>query len=109
MTVRLKISSTADWVAFFAGSFRLTLKEEQVISHFIDLKHAHPTSDVFSTYFRKIVSQKLNMPKQYDINGYIKALADKQAIVRHEDTYLIHPLLSSSRPFPTQVTFMINE
>lgn len=109
MIIHLTISSTEDWVSHFGGSYGLTPKERQVLVAFINLAKENPNVDVFNTYFRKIASRKVNMSGNYDINGYVKSLADKQALVKTEYSYVFPTLLVPPSPLPTQVVFFINQ
>jgi folate-dependent phosphoribosylglycinamide formyltransferase PurN len=62
------------------------------------IKEAGRDLDPFSAEMKKEIHKRLRPEKEhhYWLNGYVKTLKDKNALMEDEDTYTIHPLLMPS-------------
>lgn len=97
MKKRFKINpkSTMQYLEIFNGMLKLTNKEMQVLSHFLDKYYElkHLKIDPFSTEVRRQVATNLGMDNQDSLNTYVKALKDKQAIRFINGKYVFNPLV----------------
>ncbi|HLS53375.1 MAG TPA: hypothetical protein VK031_05355 [Tissierellaceae bacterium] len=92
---KIKITKTREFVSLFNGIFKLSPKEIEIISEFIDMaaKLRGTGINPFSTEIKKKVSDNLGRDDFNTLNNYIKSLADKRAISKTDNGYNIHPML----------------
>ena len=93
--LRVQINNTYDYIELFNGIFRLTTREIQVLSAFVDIHlDENHYGYVFNPENRKRVAQKCNINSPYGVNQYIKNLKKKNAITIDDgEKYSIHKLL----------------
>lgn len=95
----VSIESLEDYALLYNGIFELTERELKILVEFLRaslaIKEAGRDLDPFSAEIKKQIHKRLRPEKKhhYWINGYVKALKDKNALIEDEDTYTIHPLL----------------
>ena len=90
--LKVQINNTFDYVELFNGIFRLTTREIEVISAFVDI-HLNRQGYVFNAANRKEVANRCNINSPYGVNQYIKNLKNKGAIVSEDVSYKIHKVL----------------
>lgn len=95
--INVNADNTVKYLQLFNGMFDLTDMELRVLAAFIDVhdrvKEAGLEVPPFSTEMRKQVAKDMGRDDFTTLNNYIKKLADKQAIERHDKGYSIHPFL----------------
>lgn len=96
--IRFKNSHvTEKYIRIFNGIFSLTPKEIEMLAKFIDVyKKAkeHGLADTpFDTNIKKQVAKELEMKDFNMLNPYIQSLKNKNAIIRMEKGYAVHPFL----------------
>jgi predicted transcriptional regulator len=88
-----EVSSLDDYVDLFNGIFGLTKMERQIFVYLLTagLQGQEP----FSPETKKEIAEEMNRDEHYFLNGYIKNLKEKGALLPTEETgvYDFHPLL----------------
>lgn len=110
--ISIPIPDTYNYVRLFNGLMNLTDMEIMILAEFIDLKMTIDKAEIninpFSTEMKKKVAEKLDRKDFNTLNTYIKNFAEKGAIVKINDGYMINPVL-----IPTgkkeKISFIINE
>lgn len=96
----VSIESLEDYAQLFNGIFELTDRELTILVEFLRATLAIQESgrdlDPFSPEIKKRISKRVSPEKEdhYWLNGYVKALKDKNALVESNFSYDIHPLLT---------------
>lgn len=89
------INSIRKYLTIFAGIFRLTDSELDVLAEMVRyqlLGMYHKTdSDPFSSSAKKIIAERLDMKNPYSVNTYLQRLREKGAVIRSRS--MIHPWL----------------
>jgi hypothetical protein len=89
-TLTINVNTTLKYLQIWNGIFKLTSKELQILSAFIN----SPVVASFSVEGKKSVSELLNLKDFNTLNNYIKKFKDKGVISKKDDKYALHPLLT---------------
>lgn len=94
------IEDLKDYAQLFNGIFELTDRELTILVEFLRaslaIKEAGRDLDPFSPEIKKEISKRVSPEKDdhYWLNGYVKALKEKNALLETDPSYSIHPLLT---------------